>query len=165
MLALMADTVPLLGQVVVQHSTPEVCVAAPVFEISLSVFMQSWSASAVMNGYMQRQRHPPQDHTATGRGGAAATNAHSKPAAIARASTTGDAGVQAVLGPSLLAVLFRQLPRLLRVAQPWHALSLASLSVVEALLVARSESLLAAPLGDQASRYPSVIYHCSLDYA
>ena len=50
-------------------------------------------------------------------------------------------GVSQVPEGTLDAVLRRQLPALLRVAQPTHAVTLAALSIVEAYIVSRSELL------------------------
>jgi len=78
-----------------------------------------------------------QDHAAGG-GTASAVCASAQEPSL-EGTDDGSKSSRRKLGAGLPAVLLRQLPALLRVAQPWHGLTLAGLSVVEAFLVARSE--------------------------
>ena len=89
---------------------------------------------------------PSQEYVAKGAAGrataghaAASSNTQARGVNVERGGATSVHESRCSLGDGLPAVLLRQLPALLRLAQPWHALTLAAASVVEALLVARSE--------------------------
>lgn len=94
---------------------------------------------------------PSQDYEAKP-GGAASAITRAKGANVERDGATSVHENRSRLGDGLPAVLLRQLPALLRLAQPWHALTLAVTSVVEALLVARSEFPLSLLMLPQSNR-------------